>query len=196
MCIRVVNGETASARPVTVGTLNLTQVEILSGLQEGETVALGSTNGAASCATRCAVEVRLLPGKCERSEVAYFDGDWRCLPAGAGNGSALAAMSRELAVARCAVLNQGRADATLADFWTRRCKQDPQRRPRRSICAAASFMPRNGGTTRSSPASRAVQLDAGQQQLSHVAGASLRREGTARVVCGGVQAGEADPRGV
>jgi HlyD family secretion protein len=31
--------------PVTVGSLNLTQVEILSGLKEGDTVALGTTNG-------------------------------------------------------------------------------------------------------------------------------------------------------
>jgi len=31
--------------PVTIGTINLTQVAILSGLQEGDRVATGSTNG-------------------------------------------------------------------------------------------------------------------------------------------------------
>ena len=41
---RVMNGRLRRT-PVTVGALNLTQVEVLSGLQEGETVALGSTNG-------------------------------------------------------------------------------------------------------------------------------------------------------
>ncbi|HMD21672.1 MAG TPA: efflux RND transporter periplasmic adaptor subunit [Alloacidobacterium sp.] len=41
---RVINGRLRRT-PVTVGALNLTQVEIRSGLQEGETVALGTTNG-------------------------------------------------------------------------------------------------------------------------------------------------------
>ncbi len=41
---RVVNGRLRRT-PVTVDALNLTQVEITSGLQEGETVALGTTNG-------------------------------------------------------------------------------------------------------------------------------------------------------
>ncbi|WP_158752066.1 efflux RND transporter periplasmic adaptor subunit [Acidobacterium sp. S8] len=41
---RVVNG-TLHRTPVTVGSLNLTQVEIASGLKEGDTVALGTTNG-------------------------------------------------------------------------------------------------------------------------------------------------------
>lgn len=41
---RVVNG-TLRRTPVTVGALNLTQVEMLSGLNEGDTVALGTTNG-------------------------------------------------------------------------------------------------------------------------------------------------------
>ncbi len=40
----VVNGRLRRT-PVTVGALNLTQVEITSGLREGETVALGTTNG-------------------------------------------------------------------------------------------------------------------------------------------------------
>jgi HlyD family secretion protein len=31
--------------PVRIGNLNLTQVEILSGVKEGDVVALGSTNG-------------------------------------------------------------------------------------------------------------------------------------------------------
>jgi HlyD family secretion protein len=38
-------GETIRRTPVTVGNLNLTQVEILTGLKEGDKVALGSTNG-------------------------------------------------------------------------------------------------------------------------------------------------------
>lgn len=37
--------DTLRRTPVTVGALNLTQVEILSGLNEGDTVALGTTNG-------------------------------------------------------------------------------------------------------------------------------------------------------
>ena len=41
---RVVNG-TLRRTQVTIGNLNLTQVEILSGLKEGDVVALGSTNG-------------------------------------------------------------------------------------------------------------------------------------------------------
>jgi HlyD family secretion protein len=41
---RVVNNTTRRT-PVTVGAFNLTQVEILSGLKEGDTVALGTTNG-------------------------------------------------------------------------------------------------------------------------------------------------------
>lgn len=41
---RVINGKLRRT-PVTVGALNLTQVEITSGLHEGETVALGTTNG-------------------------------------------------------------------------------------------------------------------------------------------------------
>jgi HlyD family secretion protein len=41
---RVIGGK-LQRTPVTVGALNLTQVEILSGLHEGETVALGTTNG-------------------------------------------------------------------------------------------------------------------------------------------------------
>jgi HlyD family secretion protein len=41
---RIVNG-TLHRTDVTVGNLNLTQVEILSGLKEGDVVALGSTNG-------------------------------------------------------------------------------------------------------------------------------------------------------
>lgn len=41
---RVVNG-TLRRTPVQVGNLNLTQVEILHGLKEGDVVALGSTNG-------------------------------------------------------------------------------------------------------------------------------------------------------
>lgn len=41
---RVVNG-TLRRTPVVVNALNLTQVEILSGLKEGDTVALGTTNG-------------------------------------------------------------------------------------------------------------------------------------------------------
>jgi HlyD family secretion protein len=35
----------ARRTPVRVGSFNLTQVEILSGLKEGDTVALGTTNG-------------------------------------------------------------------------------------------------------------------------------------------------------
>ncbi|MBV8629641.1 MAG: efflux RND transporter periplasmic adaptor subunit [Silvibacterium sp.] len=41
---RIVNGKLRSTE-VRVGSLNLTQVEILSGLKEGDEVALGSTNG-------------------------------------------------------------------------------------------------------------------------------------------------------
>ena len=41
---RVINGKLRRT-PVTVGALNLTQVEITSGLHEGDTVALGTTNG-------------------------------------------------------------------------------------------------------------------------------------------------------
>jgi HlyD family secretion protein len=41
---RVVN-EKLHRTPVTVNALNLTQVEIVSGLHEGDTVALGTTNG-------------------------------------------------------------------------------------------------------------------------------------------------------
>lgn len=41
---RIVNGKLRRTQ-VTVGNLNLTQVEILSGLKEGDQVALGSTNG-------------------------------------------------------------------------------------------------------------------------------------------------------
>jgi HlyD family secretion protein len=41
---RIINGKLRRT-PVTVGNLNLTQVEILSGLKEGDQVALGSTNG-------------------------------------------------------------------------------------------------------------------------------------------------------
>ena len=41
---RVVDG-TLRRTAVTVGNLNLTQVEILTGLKEGDIVALGSTNG-------------------------------------------------------------------------------------------------------------------------------------------------------
>jgi HlyD family secretion protein len=41
---RVINGM-LHRTPVTRGSLNLTQVEILSGLKEGDTVALGTTNG-------------------------------------------------------------------------------------------------------------------------------------------------------
>jgi HlyD family secretion protein len=39
------NGESLIRTPVTIGTINLTQVSILSGLQEGDSVATGSTNG-------------------------------------------------------------------------------------------------------------------------------------------------------
>jgi HlyD family secretion protein len=41
---RIIKG-TLHRTPVTVGALNLTQVEITSGLKEGDTVALGTTNG-------------------------------------------------------------------------------------------------------------------------------------------------------
>ncbi|MGB7190845.1 MAG: efflux RND transporter periplasmic adaptor subunit, partial [Acidobacteriaceae bacterium] len=41
----LVKGGTLHRTPVTVGNINLTQVGILSGLTEGEVVALGSTNG-------------------------------------------------------------------------------------------------------------------------------------------------------
>jgi HlyD family secretion protein len=40
-----VTDDTLQRTPVTVGNLNLTQVEILSGLKQGDKVALGSTNG-------------------------------------------------------------------------------------------------------------------------------------------------------
>lgn len=40
-----VKGDALQRIPVTVGNLNLTQVEIMSGLNEGDVVALGSTNG-------------------------------------------------------------------------------------------------------------------------------------------------------
>jgi HlyD family secretion protein len=40
-----VQGDTLHRTPVVVGNLNLTQVEILQGLKEGDVVALGSTNG-------------------------------------------------------------------------------------------------------------------------------------------------------
>jgi HlyD family secretion protein len=39
------SGENLIRTPVTIGTINLTQVSILSGLQEGDSVAIGSTNG-------------------------------------------------------------------------------------------------------------------------------------------------------
>ncbi|HEX3438545.1 MAG TPA: efflux RND transporter periplasmic adaptor subunit [Pseudacidobacterium sp.] len=38
-------GEALHRTPVVTGTLNLTQVEVVSGLNEGDTVALGTTNG-------------------------------------------------------------------------------------------------------------------------------------------------------
>jgi HlyD family secretion protein len=41
---KVENGELVRA-PITIGTPNLTQVPILSGLQAGDTVAIGTTNG-------------------------------------------------------------------------------------------------------------------------------------------------------
>lgn len=41
----LVQGDTLHRTNVSVGNLNLTQVEIVSGLREGEVVALGSTNG-------------------------------------------------------------------------------------------------------------------------------------------------------
>jgi HlyD family secretion protein len=41
---KVENGELVRA-PITIGTPNLTQVPILSGLKEGDTVAIGATNG-------------------------------------------------------------------------------------------------------------------------------------------------------
>lgn len=40
-----VKGDTLHRTPITVGQINLTQVEVLSGLNEGDVVALGSTNG-------------------------------------------------------------------------------------------------------------------------------------------------------
>ncbi len=40
-----VDGDAVAARPVTIGSPNLTQVPILSGLQEGDMVATGTTNG-------------------------------------------------------------------------------------------------------------------------------------------------------
>lgn len=40
-----VKGDTLRRTPVVVGNINLTQVEILKGLKEGDVVALGSTNG-------------------------------------------------------------------------------------------------------------------------------------------------------
>ncbi len=39
------DGESLIRTPVTIGTINLTQVSILSGLKEGDSVATGSTNG-------------------------------------------------------------------------------------------------------------------------------------------------------
>jgi HlyD family secretion protein len=38
-------GNKLERTPVTIGTLNLTQVAILSGLNEGDTVATGTANG-------------------------------------------------------------------------------------------------------------------------------------------------------
>jgi HlyD family secretion protein len=43
--VYLVRGDTLHRTPVVVGNLNLTQVEILKGLKEGDVVALGSTNG-------------------------------------------------------------------------------------------------------------------------------------------------------
>jgi HlyD family secretion protein len=43
--VYLVKGGILHRTPVTVGNLNLTQVEILSGVKEGDVVALGSTNG-------------------------------------------------------------------------------------------------------------------------------------------------------
>lgn len=43
--VYLVRGGTLRRTPITVGNINLTQVEILSGLKEGQVVALGSTNG-------------------------------------------------------------------------------------------------------------------------------------------------------
>ena len=43
--VYLVRGDTLERRSVTVGNLNLTQVEILMGLKQGDRVALGSTNG-------------------------------------------------------------------------------------------------------------------------------------------------------
>jgi HlyD family secretion protein len=39
------NGESLLRTPVTIGTINLTQVAIDSGLTDGDLVATGSTNG-------------------------------------------------------------------------------------------------------------------------------------------------------
>jgi HlyD family secretion protein len=43
--VYMMKGDTLHRTPVTVGNINLTQVEIRSGLKEGDVVALGSTNG-------------------------------------------------------------------------------------------------------------------------------------------------------
>ncbi|MGC2161354.1 MAG: efflux RND transporter periplasmic adaptor subunit [Silvibacterium sp.] len=43
--VYIVRGDALHRTPVTVGNINLTQVEIRSGLKEGDVVALGSTNG-------------------------------------------------------------------------------------------------------------------------------------------------------
>ena len=43
--VYLVRGDTLHRTPVVVGNLNLTQVEIVRGLKEGDEVALGSTNG-------------------------------------------------------------------------------------------------------------------------------------------------------
>jgi HlyD family secretion protein len=43
--VYMVRGDTLHRTPVVVGNLNLTQVEVLKGLKEGDEVALGSTNG-------------------------------------------------------------------------------------------------------------------------------------------------------
>jgi HlyD family secretion protein len=44
--VYVVSGDTLRRTPVTVGAINLTVVQILSGLKEHTAVALGTTNGA------------------------------------------------------------------------------------------------------------------------------------------------------
>jgi HlyD family secretion protein len=43
--VYLVNGSSIRRRNVTTGAINLTQVQILSGLAEGDVVALGTTNG-------------------------------------------------------------------------------------------------------------------------------------------------------